>query len=133
MIPANEAVQAMKATHDRAYKEAREKWVPYWMDKLDIAVANAAAHGRGEVRFDLQWSQKLGAARVPTHLVMEYTEKILDEELARDTGYYIIKLRDGTSTPSYRIVWYSEQYDAYKEARSHGIQEEENYPLPSLS
>lgn len=132
MLNANDAMKVMKETHDKAYKEARERWVPYWMDKLAAQIENAASLGRGAVKFSLRWHERLGASHVPDYLVMQYTEKIFDEELARDTGYYVIK-KDGGNIPTYEVVWYSENYDAYREARANGCQEKEDYPFPTLS
>ena len=118
MISPKEAVEMFKRVHDEAYREARTKWVPYWMDKLDSAVENAASKGHGECRLELRWAERLGANNLPDQLVRKYTERILDEEMARDTGYYVIDLSDADSSiKKYRIVWYSEKYDAYRADR----------------
>ena len=35
--------------------------------------------------------------------------------MARDTGFYVIGLSDAdTSIKKYRVIWCSEEYDAYK-------------------
>ena len=118
MIKPNEAVEMVKQFHRAAYREARTKWVPYWMNKLDSAVENAASKGRGECRLELRWAERLGTSNIPDQLVRKYTERILDEEMARDTGYYVIDISDADSSiKKYRIVWFSEEYDAYAEDR----------------
>jgi hypothetical protein len=118
MISPNEAVKMFKQFHDAAYREARTKWVPYWMNKLNSAVENAASNGRGDCRFELRWAEHLGINNIPSLLVRQYTERILDEEMARDTGFYIVNLSyEDSSIKKYRIVWYSEEYDAYKADR----------------
>lgn len=128
MINPNEAVEMVKQFHRAAYREARAKWVPYWINKLDSAVENAASKGRGECRLELRWAERLGSHNLPDQLVREYTERILDEEMARDTGYYIVKLSDiNDAIPKYRIVWYSEQFDAYTEDRPYLKDKSENY------
>ena len=115
MISPNEAVEMVKQFHNTAYREARTKWVPYWMDKLDKAIMSAASNGRGECQLELRWAERLGANNLPNQLVRKYTERILDEEMARDTGFYVINLSDeDSSIKKYRIIWYSEEYDAYK-------------------
>lgn len=123
----NEAVEMVKQFHRAAYREARTKWVPYWMNKLDSAVENAASKGRGDCRLELRWAERLGASNIPDQLVREYTERILDEEMARDTGYYVIDLSDADSAiKKYKIVWLSEKYDAYKEDRPY-LNKNEHY------
>ena len=118
MIKPNEAVEMVKRFHDAAYREARTKWVPYWMNKLNDAVMSAASNGRGECRLELRWAERLGSHNLPDQLVRKYTERILNEEMARDTGFYVIDLSDADSSiKKYRIVWYSEEYDAYKADR----------------
>lgn len=137
MIHPNEAVRIMMAAHDADLKLAREKYVPYWMDQLNKRIITAAEHGYGSVTLELRWAERLGAAHAPSLRVQKYTEKILDEELARDTGYYIVKKSENDDHYArYEVWWYSEEYDAYKverEATINGIEEEEDYPLPSLS
>ena len=118
MISPKEAIEMFKQVHDEAYREARTKWVPYWMNKLNNAVWNAASNGRGDCRFELRWAEYFGANNIPSQLARKYTERILDEEMARDTGYYVINLSDNDSSiKKYQIVWYSEEYDAYKADR----------------
>lgn len=118
MIKSNEAVEMARQFHEEAYHEARTKWVPYWMDRLNEAIISSASKGRGDCRFELRWAERIGACNIPDRLVQDYTERILDEEMARDTGYRVIDRTDGSSTKKYRIVWYSEQFDAYAEDRS---------------
>ena len=127
MINPNEAVEMVKQFHRAAYREARAKWVPYWMNKLDSAVEYAASKGRGDCRLELRWAERLGAHNLPDQLVQHYTECILDEEMARDTGYYVIDITDGGSIKKYRIVWYSEQFDAYDEDRPYLKNKSESY------
>lgn len=118
MISPKEAVEMLKRFHDAAYREARTRWIPYWMNKLNSAVENAAAKGRGDCQFELRWAEHLGVNNLPSLLVRQYTERILDEEMARDTGFYVINLFDNNSSiKKYRIVWYSGEYDAYKADR----------------
>lgn len=118
MISPKEAVEMFKRVHDTAYREARTKWVPYWMNKLNSAVENAASRGRGDCQLELRWGEHLGVNNVPSLLVRQYTERILDEEMAQATGYYVINLFDDDSPiKKYQIVWYSEDYDAYKADR----------------
>ena len=127
MINPNEAVEMVKQFHRAAYREARVKWIPYWMNRLDSAVENAASKGRGDCQFELRWAERLGASNLPDQLVRKYTERILDEELARDTGYYVINLSNaGDSIKRYKIVWFSEEYDAYKEDRPYIAKKNEN-------
>ena len=132
MIHPNEAVRIMMSAHDADLKLAREKYVPYWLDKLNDRIVNAATQGYGKVTLELRWAERFGSAHCPSLRVQKYTEKILDEELARDTGYSVIKKsEDDDHYARYEVWWYSEEYDAYKVERESVI--EEDYPLPSLS
>lgn len=127
MINPNEAVEMVKQFHRAAYREARTKWVPYWMNKLDSAIENAASKGRGDCRLELRWAERLGTNGIPDQLVQHYTERILDKEMARDTGYYVTDLTDGGSIKKYRIIWYSGQFDAYAEDRPYLKDKSEDY------
>jgi hypothetical protein len=105
MISPNEAVVITKKCHEDSYREARETWVPYWTSILEKNIVNAANRGEGKCKFELRWAERLGC-KIPSRLIITYTESILNEEVLPNSGYHIVKKSvKGDATTKYEIVW----------------------------
>ena len=106
MMNPNEAVEAMRKAHFKAIAEAKNRYVPFFLSKLDERIRVSANHGMGSCRFKLDWIY-FGTANQPSSLVKAHTEQLFCKEIEH-LGYRLVDKGHNT----WDLYWYSDDMGA---------------------
>lgn len=106
MMNPNEAVETMRKAHFEAIAEAKNRYVPLFLSKLDNRIRTTASNGMGSCRFKLDWSC-FGVSNQPSYLIKAHTEKLFQKEIEQ-LGYRLVDKGQNT----WELYWYSDDMGA---------------------